>query len=179
MILLDEFLLHEGYIYAIFIWMTFLTLSVIGVYIVLNEKLKKKSTQPPLQSSSETANLKIQALERLTLFAERIALKNVSNRLATDNKSVVNTMMDYTNAINEEFGYNSSMQLYVSADIWKAINDYKDQNIFIVGQVANTLPAEARGEDLVSSVQTLMQTPNADLSAIIIDALRYEAKKLI
>ncbi len=179
MIFLDEFLLQEGYIYAIFIWMTLLSLAVFGVYIVLNDKIKKAAAPQTSGSAANTANLKLQALERLTLFADRIALKNISTRLNTQGKSVVNTMMDYTNTINEEFEHNSSMQMYVSADIWKALNDYKDQNIFIVGQVANTLPADAKGADLVSQVQELMQTPNADLSAIIIEALRFEAKKMI
>ena len=50
--------------------------------------------------------------------------------------------------IKEEFNYNITQQIYVSADAWTALKNLKEQNLLIINQFANVLPPPATGLDL-------------------------------
>ena len=85
-----------------------------------------------------------------------------------------------TDTIRQEFDYNVSQQLYVTAHIWEALTNLKEQNIYIIHQVAQTLPPQAMGSELsLRILDMLKQDPNVSLHPIVLDALRYEAKKLM
>ena len=83
-------------------------------------------------------------------------------------------------SIKHEYDYNLSQQLYVSSQAWQAITNLKEQNIFIIHQLANTLPAGAAGIDLVKRVLELLDAdPKTSLHTIVLDTLRFDAKKIM
>jgi hypothetical protein len=130
--------------------------------------------------NNETIKLKLQAYERLTLFTERTALKNLTTRFATEGVSAHVMQLTLVQAIKEEYEYNVTQQIYVSAEMWKAITKLRDQNIFMIYQVAANLPPNATAMDLNKHlVEFTSEGKNADLYNIVMDALRYEAKRVM
>ena len=155
-------------------------ISVIAfVWLLIEFKGLKDAIKEKLGINDEGMKLKLQAYERLTVFADRNSLKNIVARTATGNESLGATHAIMVNQIREEFDYNVSQQIYVSPEIWDAVVKLKDQHIYIINQLYAGLPQEASGKDLCKRIleYTIMQ--NAELNNIVMDAIQFEAKKLM
>jgi|HubBroStandDraft_1064217.scaffolds.fasta_scaffold60609_2 hypothetical protein len=124
--------------------------------------------------------LQLQAYERLILLTDRIALPNLIQRLHQSGLSAREMQSLLTLSIRQEFEHNITQQLFVSAEAWEAIRNYKDQNTLIINQVASFLPEDATGNDLNRGLlDLLVQNPGASLQNIVSEALSFEAKKLL
>ena len=83
-------------------------------------------------------------------------------------------------SIRQEYAHNITQQIYVSASIWNAIEKMKDQNIFIVSQLANTIAKDATAMDLNKTIiEFLMANPEATMNKLVTEAVQFEAKKLL
>ncbi|GAB2807877.1 DUF7935 family protein [Ferruginibacter profundus] len=140
----------------------------------MKELLKER-----LGLNNETIKLKLQAYERLTLYAERSGLKNLVSRLHAEDTSARQMQLDLLQTLNSEYEYNVSQQIYVTPELWKAITKLRDQNIFIINQVAATLPANASAKELSKLLLEYSMTPNAEINKIVLEALQYEAQKIL
>ncbi|MBC7868481.1 MAG: hypothetical protein H7X88_13180 [Gloeobacteraceae cyanobacterium ES-bin-316] len=129
---------------------------------------------------NETLKLRLQAYERLTVFAERAGLKNLVSRSATNafGESAGSMHSAMVEEIKAEFDYNVSQQIYVSKEVWNAVTKLKDQNIYIINQLAATLPHQASSLELSKTILEYSMTEKAELNMIVLDALQYEAKKV-
>ena len=122
----------------------------------------------------------MQAYERLALLAERISLNNLISRLPHAGVSAKQMQHALVDAIKTEYEYNISQQVYVSPEAWRAINNLKEQNIYIVNQLTTTLPFQASAMDLNKQIiDYLMSNPKASLHVIVLEALNFEAKKIM
>ena len=130
-------------------------------------------------NNNETLKLQLQAYERLTVFADRASLKNLISRTSTGDLNVLDFQLILLQTLRSEYDYNVSQQIYVTPDMWKAIGNLKDQNIFIINQIAATLPSQAPAIELGKRVLEYAGTLNAELSGIVMDALHFEAKRLL
>jgi hypothetical protein len=139
-----------------------------------NDMGEKKSGDP------ETLKLRLQAYERLTLLSERIALQNLISRNHNNGLSSRQMQAFLIDSIKQEYDYNISQQIYVSPEVWKAVNNLKEQNIYVVNQLAATLPAQASGLDLNKQIiDFLINNPKASLHTIVLEAINFEAKKIM
>lgn len=129
--------------------------------------------------NNETLKLQLQAYERLTVFTDRASLKNLITRTPFADTNVIDFQLALLQTIRSEYEYNVSQQLYVSADMWKAIGNLKDQHIYIINQIAANLPSQAPAIELSKRVLEYAANPNAELSSIVLEALHFEAKKLL
>lgn len=130
--------------------------------------------------NNETIKLRLQAYERLTLLAERIALNNLISRIPHAGLSSKQMQHSLVEAIKTEYEYNISQQVYVSPEAWRAINNLKEQNIYIINQLTTTLPFQASAMDLNKQViDYLMSNPKASLHTIVLEVLNFEAKKIM
>jgi hypothetical protein len=114
------------------------------------------------------------------LLAERISLQSLLSR--NNNASLTHRQMQTVliDSIKQEYEYNISQQIYVSTEVWRAINNLKEQNIYIVNQLASTLPSQASGMDLNKHIiDYLINNSNASLHNIVLEAINFEAKKLM
>ena len=135
---------------------------------------ERKSNDP------DTLKIRLQAYERITLLAERISLQNVLSRTPNTGHSSRQMQAALVDAIRQEYDYNISQQIYVSPEVWKAVNNLKEQNIYIVNQLAATMPANATGLDLNKQiVDFLINNPKSSLHSIVLEAISFEAKKLM
>jgi hypothetical protein len=144
------------------------------------EKKATDSSRPTDVGGIPGRQLQLQAYERLILLTDRIALPNLIQRVHQPGLTAREMQSLLTLSIRQEFEHNITQQLYVSADAWDALRNYKDQNMLIVNQVGSFLPEEATGNDLNRQLlDLLMQNPKASLQTIVSEALSFEAKRLL
>lgn len=135
---------------------------------------ERKSAEP------EMLKLRLQAYERITLLTERISFQNLLSRINNSGLSSRQMQMSLIDSIKQEYDYNLSQQIYVSPEVWRAVNNLKEQNIYVVNQLASTLPAKASGMDLNKHIADyLINNSNASLHNIVLEAINFEAKKLM
>lgn len=127
-----------------------------------------------------TRQLQLQAYERLILLVDRIALPNLIARVNQQGLTAREMQVLLTQTIKQEFEYNVTQQIYVTAESWEAVRNLRDQNIHIVNQIGSFLPSEATGQDLNRSIlEMLVQAPKASLHNVVAEVLSFEAKKLM
>ncbi len=154
---------------------------LLGLIWILTEfSSMKKQLQDHKNNDPETLRLRLQAYERITLLTERIALQNLLSRHTNAGLSCRQMQMTLIDSIKQEYEYNMSQQIYVSPEVWRAVNNLKEQNIYIINQLASTLPLQASGMDLNKHIiDYLINNSNASLHNIVLEAINYEAKKLM
>jgi hypothetical protein len=151
-------------------------------YLRDKKELKKSEAAAPAakpESNASTA-LQLQAYERLVILAERIALPNLISRLNQPDANKTEMQLLLTNTIRQEFEYNLSQQIYVTAQAWEAIRTLKEQNIHLVNQVALILPQDASGLELSRKLlEVIMSQPQGSMHGLVQEALSFEAKKIM
>lgn len=129
--------------------------------------------------NNEVIKLKLQALERFTLYAERSSLKNLISRTPASGMTVVDLQLALLDALRTEYEYNVTQQIYVDPKMWKAIGNLKDQNTFIINQLAATLPPDANGIELSKRILEYVASTDSELNETVLSALRFEAKRIV
>ncbi|MEO6252295.1 MAG: hypothetical protein ABIO79_03285 [Ferruginibacter sp.] len=129
--------------------------------------------------NNEVLKLRLQALERFTLYAERSSLKNLISRTPASGMTVVDLQLSLLDALRSEYEYNVSQQIYVDPKMWKAIGNLKDQNTFIINQLAATLPSDANGIELSKRILEYVASTDSELNGTVLSALQFEAKRLL
>lgn len=152
-----------------------------GSFYVLYREYKKSKKKKQLQAQSGTVQMQLQAYERLTLLADRIALQNLVAKLGGQAGFTAREMqLLLTQHIKQEFEYNITQQIYVSEDAWTSIKNLKEQNLLVVNQLAQMLPLDAAGPDLCKLIlEFLMNDRRGTLHELVSEVLRFEAKKLL
>jgi len=146
----------------------------------VSDAIKKKTAAKAAASNVTPVQLQLQAYERLILLSERISLTNLVNRVSSVGLSAKEMQAQLTETIKQEFDHNVTQQIYVSAEAWDAVRNLKEQNIFIINQVASFLPGDATGYDLSKHIiEMIMQNPKASLHGVVAEVLSFEAKKVM
>ena len=139
--------------YEIILFMVIPVIILYGaIYLLFRQfftnQYKLQVAQAAKSQSDSTARFKLQAYERLMLFCERIAVKNLLLRLQSSNMSARDLQSALILAVQQEFEYNLSQQLYVSMQLWTIIELAKNQIIEIVTHVSTNVPSNASAEEL-------------------------------
>jgi len=151
--------------------------GVLYSIMVLTKKDKKEVTKT---NSGISAQVQLQAYERLILLVDRIALPNIIARLGKESMSARDMQQLLVQSIREEFDYNITQQIYVTPEAWSAVKNLKEQNMLIINQFANTLPPNATGLDLNKLLlQFLMTDKKGTLHEVVSEVLSYEAKQVL
>lgn len=129
--------------------------------------------------NNEVIKLKLQALERFTLYAERSSLKNLVSRTSAAGLTVVDLQLDLLNTLRTEYDYNVTQQIYIDPKMWKAIGNLKDQNSFIINQLAATLPSDGSGIELSKRILEYVASTESELNTVVLSALQFEAKRIL
>ncbi len=147
-------------------------------WLLAEFKGMKDELKERLGLHNETNKLRLQAYERLSLYAERSSLKNIVARTSFGEMNVINFQLTLLDTLRSEYEYNVSQQIYVSPDMWKAIGNLKDQNIYIINHIAAAIPNNAPAIELSKRLLEYAANKDAELSPIVLDALQFEAKKI-
>jgi hypothetical protein len=153
-----------------------LLVSFYNFYLINQQR---KAPQTPGESYSSRP-LQLQAYERLVVLAERMALPSLISRANQPGLTGRQMHSLLVESIKQEYDYNASQQIYVSPVAWEAVRNLKDQNMLIINQVASAMPPEASGLDLNKVLLDFsMNDKKGMLHSIVLEALNYEAKKLM
>jgi hypothetical protein len=152
---------------------------ILVVLLFLEFKKLRFDIDRRLGSNNEMIKLKLQALERLTLYCDRASLKNMIARVDYSQGSAAVLHQTLIASLKTEYDYNASQQIYVSPEIWSAVNRLRDQNIFILNQIASTLPDGASALQLSKLILEFSMNQEAELSNIVLNAINFEAKKIL
>jgi hypothetical protein len=151
-------------------------LSMLTFYLWYTKNESKKTQDP----AYNIRPLQLQAYERLVILTERVALPNLVSRANQPGLTAKEMQLLMLESIKQEFEYNSSQQIYVSPVAWQAVNNLKEQNMLIINQVAQTLPADSRGYDLGKRImEVIIAQDKKVLHNIVLEALNFEARKLM
>lgn len=154
-------------------------IAIFVAFILMKDKKGSQSVNDEAQDSG-TRTMRLQAYERLTLLVDRIALPNLISRVNQNGVSAREMQMLLTRALKEEFDYNITQQIYVSAEAWNAVKNLKEQNMLVINQLASALPPNATGLDLNKLLlEYLMTDKKGQLHEVVSEVLSYEAKKLL
>ena len=155
----------------------FALLVSLGTFYIYNQERRKPRTEP---TSYNARPLQLQAYERLVMLAERIAIHNIVSRVNQQGLSAKEMQKLLLESIKQEFEYNATQQIYVSPVSWDAVRNLKEQNMLIINQVASTLPENSTGLDLNKRLMDfIMNDKRGNMHNIVLEALNYEAKKLM
>lgn len=149
------------------------------IFIVFEIKKIKSILIKSDSKNTEGTNLKLMALERLTLLTERLSFKNLISRIDHQGMPAADYYHVLVATIKSEYDHNLTQQIYVSPEIWNTVTRMKDQNIYIINQIISSLPPHATALDLGKSIIEFSNTPNAEMNGLLLDALQFEAKKLL
>jgi uncharacterized membrane protein YraQ (UPF0718 family) len=155
---------------------------LIGLFAAYLMWAQRKFAELEAKAEKAPANtgLQLSAYERMTLLTERLKLNHLAARLTQSGMTARQLQQAMLAAIREEVDHNITQQLYVKKEIWDALMKMKEQNSFIINQIATTLPAEATALDLSKQlVQFVLDNPNATLNPLLLDAIRHEAQALV
>lgn len=159
------------------IFLLALFVAALGFYLWNYRMAKKEVTQKPAKQNSQ---IQLQAYERLTLFTERTKLENLISRLYINGMSARDMQQALQHSIKEEFEHNITQQIYINPEIWSALSKMKEQNLYIINQLATMLPANANAMDLNKRILDLvMNNPQATMNNLVLEAMQFEARKLL
>ncbi len=151
-----------------------LAVAVVGLIIIKNKPLA------PASKDAQTLPMRLQAYERLILLSERIALPHLIGRLNNPSATADEMKVLLTETIKQEFDYNSTQQLYVSAAAWEAVRNLKEQNILLIHQVAQSLGWQATGSMLNKKLLELrLSDQGKPLDDVVKTILNEEAQRLM
>ncbi len=130
-----------------------------------------KSMEIKGRDDAQLVSVKLQAYERLTLFLERIMPYNLYLRLNSKESSAKGLYTAMMIALQQEYEYNMTQQLYVSNNLWKIVKLAKEQTADIISQcgehVSETDPSTALMDRIGVVMGSLKTNPIEQAKAAI------------
>jgi hypothetical protein len=109
-----------------------------------------------------------------------MALPHLISRLSQPGMSAREMQVFLIETIKQEFEYNATQQIYVSALAWDAVRNLRDQNMLLINSISKTLPQDATAVDLNKQImQSLLSEERAALHTHATEVLSVEAKKIM
>ncbi len=106
--------------------------------------------------------LRLQAYERLALLLERMHPKQLTGRNPVSGISAQSYKDKLIAELNSEYLFNVTQQIYVSSDIWKVINQVRQQMQLLLIEIYSTLPEHSNDTDFVKAVNQYLQSAEED-----------------
>lgn len=133
---------YMPYVFALLIAIPFLILLRQFVYTYI----KLKNQEMKLLTIKGSSEQRIQAYERLTLLLERLKPANLVTRF-DPNLAVHEFVFLTEKAVNEEFDYNASQQLYLPKNTWSNVVNSKNNVIHLLHKTYENLNENATLQD--------------------------------
>ena len=138
-----------------------------GLFILMNAWFKNQMRLKMMDERDEnkqfTRPLRMQAYERLMLFCERVSMQNLLLRIQSSDMSARDLKSALVLAVQQEFEYNLSQQLYVSDKLWEIVKLAKNQLIEIIThigtKVAPTATADEFSQQLILFIESQKKDP--------------------
>lgn len=153
------------------------------VYFVLKSFLNNQFKMEALKSQQsfrgEMLPVKLQAYERLTLFAERISPNNLAFRLSVKETSGAALAKAMMVSIQQEYQHNLSQQIYVSESLWKIIDTAKDNILNVISMSATAIGPDGTPADLLQEITKVMNNSGTDPIQQVRTAIKKELEYVV
>jgi hypothetical protein len=145
----------------------------------LERELQMKAVEDRNEKQRQSMPLKLQAMERLVLFLERISPNSLLVRVHRGGMSAAQLQSELVMTIRAEFEHNHSQQIYVSEEAWEEVKDAKEEIIRIINNAFSHVGPNA--SSIQMSAQIFEQVLNMENvpSQKAIDFIKLEAKKIL
>ena len=145
----------------------------------LEKDVQMKVLEDRNSRQKESLPLKLQALERLILFLERISPNSILVRVHRGGMSAMQLQSELVVTIRAEFEHNLSQQIYVSEQAWEEVKAAKEEMIKIINNAFSYVGANATGIQMSSQIfEQVLKMENVPAQKAV-DFLKSEAKKLL
>ncbi len=143
----------------------------------VNSFIRLKKQEINFLATKSNSEIKLQALERMTLFLERLKPSNLVMKFDKGLQPHEFVFLTEKN-ITEEFEYNASQQLYISKSSWQDIITSKNNVIQMLHKTYEELNDNSKLEDF-KTVFLMGYLNSEDYIADTIENLRKELNKII
>lgn len=143
----------------------------------VNAFVRLKKQEINFLATKSNSEIKLQALERMTLFLERLKPSNLVMKFDKDLQPHEFVYLTEKN-ISEEFEYNSSQQLYLSKSSWQDIVTSKNNIIQLLRKTYEELNDNSKLDDF-KTIFLMRYVDSEDYISDTIENLRKELNKII
>lgn len=145
----------------------------------LERDLQMKNVEERNTRQRESVPLKLQALERVILFLERISPNSLLVRVHRGGMAASQLQSELVATIRAEFEHNLSQQIYVSEQAWEEVKDAKEEMIRIINNAFSHVGANASGIQMSSQIfEQVLKMENVPTQKAL-DFIKSEAKKIL
>jgi hypothetical protein len=157
-----------------------LAASYLIVQKFLVTTLKRKQLALLQETQGITIRMRLQAYERLALFAERINPRALIPRVYVSGMTVTDLQQALVFNIRGEFEHNLSQQIYVSANVWNTVRGVMEQEINMISNIAGQLKQDAPAKELHQRiVDFIVTTPEEQPTTVALQIINEEAKRVL
>lgn len=122
-----------------------------------------------------TLPLRLQAYERLSLFCERISLSGMILRTRQEGMNAAQLRLALLLAIQQEFEYNITQQVYVSDQLWQIIKISRDDAVQVITQACEAVDLKGDARNLAEAIMNLESQREISASGKALIAIKKEA----
>jgi hypothetical protein len=130
-------------------------------YFVLKQYLDNQRSLKQLElkqnQQSTTTPLRLQAYERFSLLCERIALPNLMMRIQKNDMSAGQFRASLMLAIQQEYEYNITQQVYISEQLWEIIKMARDDSINTISLASEMVNNDAPSQELADAIMSILE----------------------
>ena len=153
------------------------------VYTMITKQAKKEEKlrifELKKKHSQESLPIRLQAYERLTLFLYRISPENLLPRTQSVSINVKDFSIVLLKTIKSEFEHNITQQVYVSAETWGSVFQYRMELENFIREKATELNPEEPGFKLAEAILTsLMDDPQLLSQDVTAAQIKREVKQM-
>ncbi|HEY1030510.1 MAG TPA: hypothetical protein VGD89_01975 [Flavipsychrobacter sp.] len=157
---------------------------LISSYLIVQKflvsQIKRKQLALLQDNQQITVRLRLQAYERLVLFIERINPRQLVPRIYMSGMSVADLQQALVFNIKAEFEHNLSQQIYVSSNVWNTVRGVMEQEINMIGTLAQQLKPDAPAKDLhMRIIDAILSEPGVMPTDVALQIINEEAKMVL
>src|SRR5260221_6361155 len=157
---------------------------VVGAMFLVIKKFLDRDRQLKIMEikrimQKEALPLKLQAIERMVLFMERISPDNLLPRTHRTGITSGQLHSDLLATIRSEYEHNITQQVYLTDQAWNAIKNSKEELIKIINLALEETGSQAAALHLSSKIFDIMIKNDHFPHQTAIEQLKKEARMLI
>ena len=172
------------FLFSLVKWIILTGLILGSVLIIIKYYFsqQKKNDPPATVNRSEEQKilvpLRLQACERIILFLERISPGNLVMRLNQPDFTALQLQSAMIKTIREEYEYNLSQQLYISAKAWELVKNAKEESIKLINVASGNIQGHGPASELIKNIFELTLESSKPPVDTAIEEVKKEIQRL-
>jgi hypothetical protein len=157
---------------------------LIASYLIVQKflvsELRRKQIALLHETQNITIRMRLQAFERLSLLMERVHPRQMMPKVYNSGMTVSVLQQLLVTSIRTEYEHNLSQQVYVSREVWESVKKAIEQEIGMIHQAAQSLPADAPAKELNVRISDYLLNQEGQLpTEIALSIIHDEARRVL